>query len=112
MAVKADTGSMNSSRSDIVIRRADASDARALWRLAALDDAPAPRAFEAVLLAEADGQIVAAVGPDRAIADPFRRTAEIVDLLELRAAQLAASEVRRSRRPRLPRLIPHPLPQS
>ena len=102
---------MNSSRTDIVIRRAEASDARALWRLAALDDAAAPHALDAVLLAEQDGRIVAAVGPDRAIADPFRRTAEIIDLLELRVAQFAAAVPRRRRRPHLPRLIPGPLPQ-
>ena len=100
---------MNSSRSDIVIRRAGASDAQALWRLAALDDAPAPHAATEVLVAEVGGRMVAAVGPDRAIADPFRRTAEIVELLRLRAAQAGADETRPARRPRMPAGAPAPL---
>jgi hypothetical protein len=78
---------MSQSRTDIAIRRADASDAQALWRLAALDNAPAPHAGPDVLVAEVGGRIVAAVDRDRAIADPFQRTAELVELLSLRAAQ-------------------------
>jgi hypothetical protein len=82
---------MNASRTHISIRRADASDARALWRLAALDNAPAPHDGPGVLVAEVAGRIVAAVDPDRAIADPFQPTAEIVELLRLRASQVAAA---------------------
>jgi hypothetical protein len=94
---------MNSPRTDIVIRRADASDARALTRLAALDSAPAPLAGPDVLIAEVDGQPVAAVHAGRAIADPFRHSAAVVDLLHVRAAQVHDGQ--RSRRAlRLPRL--------
>jgi hypothetical protein len=70
------------------IRRAVAEDAAALARLAALDSATVPEGE--VLIAEADGEPVAAapLAGGRAIADPFRYTADIVGLLELRAAQI------------------------
>jgi len=104
---------MNESRTDIVIRRADASDARALSRLAALDSAPAPLAGPDVLLAEASGRIVAAVHDGQAIADPFQPTAGLVELLHTRAHQLSSSEptVRSRRRRRLPRFAPGRLAQ-
>jgi hypothetical protein len=75
---------------DLTVRRARPDDAPALWRLAALDDAARPRG--AHLVAEVREEIVAALPLDggRAIADPFRRTADLVALLELRASQLAA----------------------
>lgn len=79
------------SRSEIVIRRATASDAQALRRLAELDGAPVPAAGADVLLAEVDGKPLAAIAGERAIADPFRPTASLVDLLRLRARQLAAA---------------------
>ena len=70
----------------ITIRRANASDASALRRLAALDDAQAPAARSDVLIAETAGEPVAAVTRSgRAIADPFRPTGELVELLQLRA---------------------------
>ena len=110
---------MAESRTDIVIRRTTASDTPALWRLAALDDAPVPHGGPGVLIAEVDGRPVAALAGDRAIADPFRRTAPLVELLRLRASQLAAAaeadapspQGRRLRlRPHAP-VAPHPLPQ-
>ena len=63
-------------------------DDLALRRLAALDDRPALRGH--VLLAEVDGDLVAAasVSDGRTIADPWRLTADVVSLLELRAAQI------------------------
>ena len=73
----------------ITIRRADASDASALRRLAALDDAAAPAARPDVLIAELSGEPVAAITRcGRAIADPFRRTGELVELLRMRARQV------------------------
>jgi hypothetical protein len=93
---------------DIVIRRASAADTRALWRLAALDDAPAPAAGPDVLIAETGGQIVAAIAGARAIADPFRRTAGVVDLLRLRASQVEVAVAQPSGRLRL---SPRPLAQ-
>ena len=103
---------MTPSRTDIVIRRADASDARALWRLAALDSAPAPLPGPGVLLAEVAGRVVAAYDHDRrlAVADPFRPTAGLVDLLRLRAGQHAA-EAPAERRSRTPQVVPQPLAQ-
>lgn len=59
-------------------------------RLAQLDSAKRPSGR--VLVAAVGGEPIAAVplqgGP--AIADPFRRTAELVSLLEMRVAQLNA----------------------
>jgi hypothetical protein len=59
-----------------------------------------------VLVAELDGEIVAAVPFEggRAIADPFRPTAELVELLRTRTAKAAPAR-------RLPRLRPHLRPR-
>lgn len=104
---------MNAPRTDIVIRRADASDARALSRLAALDSAAPPLAGPDVLIAEVSGRIVAAVHDGQAIADPFQPTAGLVELLHVRAQQVVASHAspRSPRRRRFPRLAPRPLAQ-
>lgn len=107
---------MNSSRTPIVIRRGAASDARALWRLAALDSAPAPSPGPDVLIAEVEGKLVAAVSRDGAIADPFLATAELVELLRMRVRQVApAGTDARSpsvRRPRAVRFKRRPLAQA
>ena len=73
----------------VVIRPATGADVGAMHRLAALDSAACPPG--PVLLAEVDGEIRAALAlaGGATVADPFRRTAELVDLLRLRAAQLA-----------------------
>lgn len=65
----------------MTIRPADAADEVELWRLAALDSSPLPPA--PLLVAEVQGELRAAVSATdlSAIADPFRRTAELVDLL-------------------------------
>ena len=75
---------------NILVRRARPEDAPGLRRLAALDSRPAPRGE--ALLAEADGEIVAALPLDRgpAVADPFRPTADLVQMLAIRAGRLAA----------------------
>jgi len=72
----------------LTIRRAVPADAPAIARLAALDSARAPEGE--VLVAEVGGEIVAALDVDegRAVADPFKPTADVVRLLELRAASL------------------------
>src|SRR5690349_3080403 len=69
----------------VVIRAARGSDGPALRRLAALDSADLPAGE--LLIAEADDQVVAAVSVDTGakVADPFRRTADVVDLLAFRA---------------------------
>ena len=106
-------------RTDIVIRPASASDEHALWRLAALDDAPALPAGPGVLVAEENGRPVAAYAGGHAIADPFRPTAHVVELLRLRASQIAAAAAagdpvpqgrRLGLRPTAP-VAPRPLPQ-
>lgn len=76
--------------SSIVIRRACRGDAAALLRLAALDDTRPLRGE--ILLAELGGDPLAALSlsDGRTIADPFRRTAELVDLLRVRAEQVRA----------------------
>ena len=73
---------------EVMVRLARSSDSRQLLALAALDSARAPEGT--TLVAVIEGRIVAAVPLDggRAIADPFRRTAQLVQMLQLRAAQL------------------------
>ena len=75
---------------DISIRSASPDDYSALWQLAALDDRPLPRG--PFMVAEIDGEVIAAVSRDtrQAVADPFRRTAQAVALLQLRVDQLRA----------------------
>jgi hypothetical protein len=70
----------------VTIRPATESDGPALARLAALDTAPVPAG--PVLLAESDGQLRAALSLDGGaiVADPFHRTAAIVELLVTSAA--------------------------
>jgi hypothetical protein len=91
---------------DVVIRRATPADVDALHRLAALDSAR-PLAG-AVLVAESEGAVAAAYSLDeqRAIADPFRPSADLVALLEARAARLREAEPRGARRLRRLRVLP------
>ncbi len=72
----------------ITIRPAEAGDAAALRRLAALDSAEAD--FGPTLLAEVDGAPAAAIdlADGRVVADPFRLTADLVALLDLRRRRL------------------------
>lgn len=69
--------------SEITIRAARGDDASAIARLAALDEAPVPRGT--ALLGFLDGELAAAKPLEEGVtvADPFRRTAELVDLLDL-----------------------------
>lgn len=88
-----------------VLRRASAKDSAAIARLAELDGAATPTGE--MLVAETDGEIVAAVplSGGRAIADPFRPTAGLVALLRDRAQLLAGGGTTHKRFPRLrPRL--------
>ena len=63
------------------IRFAAEQDEPAVIRLAALDSAPVPSGL--LLLAEEHGELRAALSltDGRAIADPFRRTAHLVEML-------------------------------
>lgn len=80
------------SRDRITIRHATDADAASLRDLAGLADRPLPAA--PLLVAEADGHLVAArsLRGREAIADPFRLNADVLSLLDLRAAQLRALE--------------------
>jgi hypothetical protein len=75
----------------LTIRYATAADDVALARLAQLDSSTVPAGPR--LIAEADGQLIAAVSArdGRAVADPFTRSAEAVTLLRRRAGQLAST---------------------
>lgn len=72
----------------VTIRRAGAQDNPAIARLAELDTAPSLQGL--CLIAERDGEPVAAcqIGSGRTVADPFRPTADVVELLEARAKAL------------------------
>jgi hypothetical protein len=91
----------------VLIRAARGSDGDSLERLAALDSAEVPAG--SLLVAEADGRVVAALATatGERIADPFLPTADVIALLELRAAGASAprshrrSPRRRGHRPAL-----------
>ena len=74
---------------ELVIRAAAPRDDAALTRLAQLDAKPRPDSAD-LLVAEIDGEVRAALplGGGSAIADPFQPTAELVELLKMRAGQL------------------------
>src|SRR3712207_53569 len=76
----------------VAVRSARADDEAAIRRVAALDGKPAPVGH--VLVAEADGQVIAAlpVAGGQAVADPFTWTIDVVALMEMRARQLAGDE--------------------
>ena len=85
-------------------RPAAAQDARSLERLARLDS-QRPLAGD-VLLAEHEGRLVAAysLADGRAVADPFTFSSDAVELLRLRAGQLAGASPRSVARRRAARL--------
>ena len=72
---------------DISIRPAAADDAPALRRVAERDSRPLPGGR--LLVAEVAGEVQAVLSLDtgESVADPFRPTAALVDLLRLRARQ-------------------------
>lgn len=78
----------------VTIRPAFPDDAQALARLAALDSAQSPPG--PVLVAEVDGELRAAlsIADGSIVADPFHRTAALLELLSARAAQLREEHVR------------------
>ena len=74
-------------RGPIVLRAATPADETALLGLAELADRPVPRA--PLFVAEVLGQVLAARSADGSVlADPFRATSDLLDLLELRARHL------------------------
>jgi hypothetical protein len=82
----------------IVIRMSRPDDRSALERLAALDSKTLPNG-NAFLLAEIDGELAAALALDREgelVSDPFRPTANLRELLRLRASRMGANRGTRS----------------
>lgn len=88
----------------LTIRRATDRDALALRRLAAIDSAYPPTGE--VLLAEMGDELWAAVSVDTGavVADPFRPSGDLVDLLRFRAERLRGGE--HAHRGALARLLP------
>jgi hypothetical protein len=82
----------------ITIRPACPADASALAKLAERDSGEVPSV--PVLIAEADGELRAAVSlhDGAAIADPFSHTAWLIQLLDTRAAQLCGQRPVHKRR--------------
>ena len=89
---------MDTLDTQILIRPGYADDELGLMRLAALDSATGPPSAP-VLVAEVDGELSAALSlrDGSVIADPFRPTAQIVELLRAHAAA-ATPAPRRPRR--------------
>jgi hypothetical protein len=83
----------------VTLRLATLADGAALARLAQLDSSPLPPGPH--LLGERDGRIQAAISlaTGELIADPFRRTAELCELLRCHAGEL---RVRPERSPAAP----------
>ena len=75
----------------ITITHSTKENSQELWRLAALDDSRAPGC--PALLAYVGGELRAAVGivDGRAVADPFHRTAELVEILRFQARKEVAA---------------------
>ncbi len=71
----------------VLIRAARGSDGPALARLADLDSSRLPAGE--LLVGVQDGELVAALAPGTGdhVADPFRRTAGVLDLLAVHAAR-------------------------
>jgi hypothetical protein len=83
---------MRSNNSNITIRRLAPADDLTVAMLADLDAADAPDG--PLLGAEVEGKLLAAISlrTGEVVADPFSRTAELTDLLELRVAQMRKRE--------------------
>jgi hypothetical protein len=79
---------------NLTIRSATAADSAALAHLAALDSSEIPAG--PIFLAEQDERLIAAVSArdGAAIADPFTRSADAVEILRRRAEQVAGRAVR------------------
>jgi hypothetical protein len=77
---------------NVTIRRAGAADGESLVRLAGLDSKHVPAGN--FLIAEIDGVGWAAVALEsgEVLADPFRPTADLVEMLQLRAARIREVE--------------------
>jgi hypothetical protein len=77
----------------VAVRLARPEDDEAIRRVASLDGKKAPEGR--VLVAEADGEIIAALALSggHAVADPFRWTSDVLALMEMRAEQIATIDL-------------------
>jgi hypothetical protein len=82
----------------LTIRRAGPEDQQSLFALAMVDSA-LPLIGD-VLVAQLERSLIAAISLEdgRVVADPFRRTADTVEVLRLRAKQELRAERRRAQR--------------
>ena len=69
----------------ITIRPATAEDREAIRRVAALDSGEAPKGESMLALVGGELRAVLPLAGGRALADPFHRTAELVELLRVMA---------------------------
>ena len=83
----------------VLIRSSRPEDEAALIRLAQLEGRPRLHRFR-ILVAEVQGEVLAALplGGGEPIADPFRPTASLVEILKVRAAQLDRTQEPEPRR--------------
>jgi hypothetical protein len=83
------------SQSSVSIRRASPDDAADVRWVAERDTRPVPPA--PLLVAEVEGRVLAArsLMTGESVADPFRPTAQLTDMLALRAQQFAPLHQRR-----------------
>jgi len=103
-AVRTPRAAVNDTR-DIELRLCKAADDEQLAELALLSERPLPAGR--LIVASVRGRIVAALplAGGEALRDPFVRTAQLLPLLELRAAQLRQPKPRRRLIPRYVSLI-------
>lgn len=89
----------------VTVRLAGPEDAAEVLRLAQLDGRQVP--LGPMLVAEAEGELLAgrSLISGASIADPFRPTAHLVELLELRSAHLRDGAERGRLRPRRARAL-------
>jgi hypothetical protein len=100
--------------SPVTVRETTRADAEALARLAALDSSHTPA--QPALVAEVGDQPLAAISTvdGSVVADPFHRTAELIEMLRVRAGLTGArngSWIRalgRTRRPQSEPRVPRP----
>jgi len=95
---------MNTQLNEMVLRTGRPADEAAIRRLALLDSAR-PLRGEA-LVAEVSGRPVAAIdlSDGRVVADPFEHTADVVELLRVRAGEMTPRPQRTPRTGMLARL--------
>jgi hypothetical protein len=98
MGERAQTGPTMTSTPTIAIRPAAADEAADVRRLAYLDSQRPLRGEVLLALQDAIPVAAASLEDGRIVADPFRKTADVVGLLRLRAESLTTS-----RAPLLPR---------